>query len=266
MTTVYISDQMAYPGLWALLPVSAAVLLIVAGDVGRRRRPAPVSRFLATGPMQWLGRVSYSWYLWHWPAIVLTVAYFDDDSVSLRTAAAMATLPIAYLAYRFFETPLRFAPIFAKSRPRTYVFGALATVLVVAGSFAVPPDLSTSTLAAGADTSNLPLDVRVADVVAKYEARSDNPCTKQTNKTPEGDGYCILGDPNGKSSVLLMGDSHAGQWRAVLTSWPGPGHRSTSAPTAAPCTRSTSSTPRRASPRSTTAASPRSATHASSPR
>jgi len=215
-TTVSVSDAMAYPGFWALLPVSATVLLILAGETwGGTAAPTPVSWLLSTGPMQWLGRVSYSWYLWHWPAIVLLVIALDDDSVRVRSAAAIATLPVAYLAYRFFETPLRFAPIIARSLPRTFAFGALATVVVLAGSFAVRPDSRGGIAAAG--SPNMTLEERVADVTAKYQARSaDSPCNQQSNRTPEGDGYCQLGDPNGERSVLLMGDSHASQWRDVF--------------------------------------------------
>ena len=216
-TTVYVSDRMAYPGFWALLPVSATVLLIIAGDTwGGEVAATPIGRALSTRPMQWMGRVSYSWYLWHWPAIVLTVVALDDDSVAVRSAAAIATLPIAFVAYRYFETPLRFTPLIASSRWRTFAFGALVTILVLAGSFVVRPDIRGGAAATGEPGRELTLDERVADVVAKYEARSDNPCATQTNATPEGDGYCVLGDPDGDRSVLLMGDSHAGQWRAVL--------------------------------------------------
>jgi hypothetical protein len=161
---------------------------------------------------------------------VLVVIATGDDAVSVRTAAALASLPVAWLAYRFFETPLRFSSLLARSRPQTFVVGAVATVfvLVVAGLvYRTAPNLTT--VAAAADErsagttvpglelpSGLPLDDRVAFAVNLYRERSDTSCPKDALKTPAGDDYCVGGDLKGTRTVMLLGDSHAGQWRHVL--------------------------------------------------
>ena len=62
-----VSDATAYPGTIAMVPVAGTALVIAAG-VGRARR---VERFLGEALAQCLGRVSYAWYLWHWPMLVL---------------------------------------------------------------------------------------------------------------------------------------------------------------------------------------------------
>jgi hypothetical protein len=199
------------------------VLLIVAGETWDGTAAAnPVSRLLTLAPLQWLGRVSYSWYLWHWPAIVLVVVAVDDDAVRVKTAAALASLPVAWLAYRFFETPLRYSSLIARSHRRTYLAGALATVAVLAVAVGVwstaPPGVDpTSGLAGVSAPPGSSLEDRVAFQVALYRDRSNNTCPRVgAIETPAGDLYCVGGDPEGTRTVMLMGDSHAGQWRRVL--------------------------------------------------
>ena len=60
-----------FPGVAALVPVVGTALLVAAGAAERRSWPGPL---LASRPMQFFGRISYSLYLWHWPLIVLGAA------------------------------------------------------------------------------------------------------------------------------------------------------------------------------------------------
>ena len=216
----FTDDSTPYPGLWALLPVTGTVLLIVAGETwGGEERPTIVSRGLALGPMQWLGRVSYSWYLWHWPFIVLATVWFADGSTRLRTIAAAVSLPVAWVAYRYFETPLRFSPFLARSHARTFVVGAgiTAGVVVVAGAVWVSAPKAADLDVLAANTSSLSLDERLAASVAGYELRAETGCPKTGRvETAAGDAYCVGGDPEGERSLMLLGDSHAGQWERVL--------------------------------------------------
>jgi peptidoglycan/LPS O-acetylase OafA/YrhL len=81
--------------------------------------------------MQWTGRLSYSWYLWHWPFIVLAVLALNSDSVPIRTGAALASLGAAYLAFRFVENPIRFAKRITRSAYWTFAIGLAITVGVL---------------------------------------------------------------------------------------------------------------------------------------
>lgn len=212
-----------YPGLWALLPVTATVLLIVAGETwGGEVEATSVSRGLSLAPMQWLGRVSYSWYLWHWPAIVLLVIAVGSDRTRYKVTAALVTLPVAWVAYRWFETPLRFAKPIARSSVRTYAFGAVVTVAVVLLAVAVRPDSVTrprGEVLTAADFEAPPgssMQERVAVTVDEMHKRADSSCPKDALQTPEGDDYCVGGDLDATRTLLLIGDSHAGQWRPPL--------------------------------------------------
>jgi len=224
--TLVFDDATPYPGWRALVPVLGTVALVVAGETWAGTAEAtPVSRLLALPPAQWLGRVSYSWYLWHWPFIVLAVAWFESDRRTITIAAAATALPVAWVAYRWFETPLRFAPPIARSLPRTFAFGGAVTLIVLLGTVAARPDLpdvaaDTTGPLDPADLEAPPgssLEERVAVGVAEYESRSDRSCPlKDAIATPQGDKYCVGGDLGSDTTVMLIGDSHAGQWRRAL--------------------------------------------------
>src|SRR3954463_15550718 len=63
-----LSAASPFPGYLALLPVLGTVAVIAAGATGRRD---PLTHVIERKPIQFLGDVSYSMYLWHWPGIVI---------------------------------------------------------------------------------------------------------------------------------------------------------------------------------------------------
>lgn len=93
-----------FPVPGALAPVAATAVLIAAGPAGGAMAGLLESRALVA-----IGRWSYSWYLWHWPALVLSRSYFLGDKDLVRDAGvALATLPLAALTVRLVEDPIRF--------------------------------------------------------------------------------------------------------------------------------------------------------------
>ena len=79
---VIIDGNSAFPGYLALLPTLGAGLLILGGISDTL--PAP-NRLLSVAPMRFLGRISYSLYLWHWPLIVFAAALYPNDVAKLST-------------------------------------------------------------------------------------------------------------------------------------------------------------------------------------
>jgi len=101
---VAISADSPFPGVITLLPVAATLLLILAGSGAT---PAPiVTRLLAGSPAVYVGALSYSLYLWHWPFIVL-VGRLVPGSATARTLAAIVSVGAAYASYRWVEQPIR---------------------------------------------------------------------------------------------------------------------------------------------------------------
>ena len=83
--------------------------------------------------MRAIGRVSYSWYLWHWPVLVLAGALLGHPlGLAARLAAVLISGGLAVLTLRFIENPLRFAVLHSPvCRSRSLALGGAATAVAV---------------------------------------------------------------------------------------------------------------------------------------
>jgi peptidoglycan/LPS O-acetylase OafA/YrhL len=96
-------SQTPFPGLWALLPVAGAVLVIMFS-----RGDDPVGRILSGRVMVGVGLISYSLYLWHQPVLALyRVVAVDGTSTKGYLAALAITFVLALISWRFIERPFR---------------------------------------------------------------------------------------------------------------------------------------------------------------
>jgi peptidoglycan/LPS O-acetylase OafA/YrhL len=103
-----ISPDTAFPGAWALLPTTAAALLIIAGM--NPDANTPTGWLLSTPPMRFIGRISYSLYLWHWPIIVFAGALVSERTFggAPRTIALIAvSVLVSWASYHLIEQPFR---------------------------------------------------------------------------------------------------------------------------------------------------------------
>jgi peptidoglycan/LPS O-acetylase OafA/YrhL len=196
----WLSDADLYPGHLALIPFTGTVLIIISGTA-RRSVLAPV---LESSPAVWIGNVSYSWYLWHWPLIVFAGVVLPENWGASAAAGAVA-LGAGALSYHFVERPLRYARFVTASLFRTYALGAAATVLVIAIAGTV------------AFTGGRLL---AAEPWSTYEAAAET-LPKQGCDANQRENFgameaCVLGDPAGSRTVAVIGDSHAGHWREAM--------------------------------------------------
>ncbi len=118
-----------YPGTAALVPIGGAGGVLAAGPAARGAGPVWILRLR---PLQRIGRLSYSWYLWHWPVLVLTGIWAARPLRYVeRLGLAAASLALAALTLALVEDPVRFAPALAR-RPRRTLTGGLALTAVAA--------------------------------------------------------------------------------------------------------------------------------------
>jgi peptidoglycan/LPS O-acetylase OafA/YrhL len=100
-----------FPGPWALVPVGATMLMILAGANLRTddRLPLP-NRALASGPLVALGAIAYSLYLWHWPLLIFWLSYSGHRHAGFVDGAAvlLVSAALAYVTTRLVEDPLRY--------------------------------------------------------------------------------------------------------------------------------------------------------------
>jgi peptidoglycan/LPS O-acetylase OafA/YrhL len=130
----FYTSATAYPGWAVALPVIGAALIIGGGVA---QPPFGVERLLGLRPIQWIGLISYSWYLWHWP--VLTIATEWKGTGSLPTADALGwvflSLVLAVITYLVVENPIRRSRFLITRRWASLVLGGclIASSLTVAG-------------------------------------------------------------------------------------------------------------------------------------
>ncbi|OBK62440.1 acetyltransferase [Mycobacterium colombiense] len=99
-----------FPGPWALVPVGAAMLLILVGaNLQGGRLPLP-NRILATRPLVELGAMAYALYLWHWPLLIFWLSYSGHKHAGFVEGAVLLLVSgvLAYLTNRLVEDPLRY--------------------------------------------------------------------------------------------------------------------------------------------------------------
>jgi len=127
-----------YPGWPALVPVLGAVAVIVGGASG-----IGAGHFLAFAPVRSVGRVSYGWYLLHWPPMILAIGIIYEGHyipVSDALWISAATLAGAYLMYYVLERPVRRSSWLARRPVITLLLGAawIGVALIVASCIHVP--------------------------------------------------------------------------------------------------------------------------------
>ncbi|MCU1677491.1 MAG: acyltransferase 3 [Frankiales bacterium] len=232
IAAVMISGEDPYPGWRAVLPVAATVLLVAAGARG-----ADWPGRLVTGrQMLYVGRISYGWYLWHWPCLILgrelfgTAATADVADFAAANSDAPRVLPwwgtvlavglslaLAAGCHALFEERLRRSRWLSAVTWRSLAFGTALVAAVVVCSLAL-----TTTVPAGATVSIAAADgqtkVRLVDtpaVAAKDSPTGLGACHASIPASTVAD-KCQFGDPNGTRTVALVGDSIAQQWFPVL--------------------------------------------------
>ena len=191
-----------FPGFNALAPCIGAALFIWGG-IGVPTLPR--SRFSPLNVARFVGQISYSLYLWHWP--LFTFARFSKSSLVLdagdKVALFALTLGLSYLSWRFVEQPFRRKSL-APTRRDAFRIAAIASVLLLAGS------------AGGIVLSRTPSDAdHVALQLEAYNSYDHLPLYRNGRCfAPAGgrfDEIC-LGVAPGKTDVLLWGDSFAAHY------------------------------------------------------
>lgn len=184
------SAETAFPGLAAVPPVAAAAVLIAIGPV------APALRtLLSVRPLAWVGDLSYSWYLWHWPLIVFADLLFPETPVALVAAAVLSLGPAA-ASYRWVESryllrnpgPIRIGPTLRVAAASMATVAALTAALwvTVDQRSSAPDELAGRTWARSAGCH-----------------RSDY----QDETWPRD--RCLVDSPESDRLALLIGDSYA---------------------------------------------------------
>lgn len=222
-------ENTPYPGTAALLPVIGAVLVIAGGM--HRVKSSAETVLLGHGSLQFIGRSSYAWYLWHWPMLILLAAWQGRAlTLTERIVILIVSFWAAVLTY-FLENAAQRSPW----RPRRWLpVGLVASGLVAVMALGLAPLLHaatgdgasrTVTRLATPDIAAVQRELTKSLTISKLpknltpslgEASTDTPWEKSkdcfgdlSTTVPKG---CVFGDPKGSRTAVLVGDSHADQW------------------------------------------------------
>lgn len=249
VTCTQIGDRTPYPGTTALLPVLGTALIIGAGCATPN---LGVGRLLSKPVMRSVGRLSYSWYLWHWPMLLLAPALLGQPlNLAGRLAMVAASFGLAVLTLHLVENPLRFAPSMKASGARSLAVGGVLTALAVASCLvllsvrpvpvgqgvAAAPVASVAAGEPGRPSAQTARPTSVRDQVSAAVAKSAEPGPVPANLTPALNALakpevfvngcvlswqdvrqpeCASGDVESPTTVALVGDSHAAMWQPAL--------------------------------------------------
>lgn len=253
LACIWFSPATPFPGTAALLPTLGAALVIGAGCATPTRG---CGRLLGLPAMRAIGRISYSWYLWHWPVLVFAPLVVGHSlGLDARLGAALFSAGLAWLTLRYIENPLRFSPTIRSSPRRSLALGGAATAMAVCaglvliqvlppavgrGDPATPLTITTERVPVGASVDVY--DTAVSEAFAQVRAalavstrltavpsNLDPPLAeaKGEEKSVYLDGCmrsffetghpeCASGDVDSATTVALVGDSHAAMWNPAF--------------------------------------------------
>ncbi|RLT48066.1 MAG: acyltransferase [Candidatus Aquidulcis sp.] len=218
---VALTAEIPYPGLAALLPTAGAVALLYGGAA-----PSGPVRLLAAAPLRFLGKISYSLYLWHWPLLVLPLMFLERALTGVEVVASVAVaIGVSWLSWRFVEQPFRYGDRSRRatswSAIRVGVAGILSVALFTQGlaaalpssAVAVQPTPSPSGSPVASDGPiTLPADLTPSLASARDDEerlRGDGCLAFERVSTPPN---CVYGVKGSAITIALVGDSHASHW------------------------------------------------------
>jgi len=186
VSLVVLNDRTPFPGLWALLPClgTAAVLVAPQGDA---------NRLISVRPMVWVGDISYSLYLWHWPLLVYAHMAFGL-SVAVTAAAVVLAFILAGLSRRYVEEP------WLRPQPRPVWIPAAVATAVSIGICVFLYNMN------GLPQRFSPAERALFAAVEDHNPDRDR-CHKRSNRDMPYAGTCTYGAAAVPPSVAIWSDS-----------------------------------------------------------
>lgn len=191
------SWQTQFPGLSALLPCLGTALVVWAGSGA----PTVATRLLSNRSLVFIGLISYSLYLWHWPLLVFARHYaIRELTVGERSVVLVLATLLAAVSWRFIEQPFRGSrsmfgrrQLFAGAAAAMGLLCVIGLACVASSGWPQRFDARTLQLLAGADDRNLHPDR----------------CSSLDASDLRAGKACRLGARKGEPSIIVWGDSHA---------------------------------------------------------
>ena len=196
-----VTENLPFPGYAASLPVIGTALIILAGN---QQYIPKVNQILMYRPFVWVGLISYSLYLWHWPVTVFLNMLFDTPL--LQYAIVTLSFFFAVLSFHFIEQPIRLNKhLFPQTIVFKYSFAVTIVLLAICSAVLINDGFP----------NRLSEEVKYVTNKNNFQHK-DRHCHLKKQKELTGGNYCRLGSANAEPSFALIGDSHANAIRVGL--------------------------------------------------
>jgi peptidoglycan/LPS O-acetylase OafA/YrhL len=201
---VFVTEDVPFPGSVALVPVAGTVMVLLAGTLPGRAGPVSL---LSLAPLQWIGRISYSLYLWHWPVIVYAGILKPDLTLLDRFLCLALTIALSAFSYHFIENPMRKNPWLMAKTSRSLGFAFLLTACGATVAYG-------SATLAGYNIDPQQSLIRKSAETSSSARQFDSGCVLE--KEPVQPKPCEFGADRPTKTIVLFGDSHADHWSTPL--------------------------------------------------
>jgi peptidoglycan/LPS O-acetylase OafA/YrhL len=237
-SAVVFGASTVYPGSLVAVPVIGTGLVIAGGTASPRWA---AESLLGLRPFRWMGRLSYSLYLWHWPLLIIAAESYGKASLPFHQNLVwlVAALVAAIGTYKWVENPVRHARILRRGwAPIAFGIMLVAVSLIVAtlaldthqagesststgrtGATAIVPLSSVQLnhlLSAAASIRFLPTDLAPPLATVRYDWGGQMPPCFPAIGQSVVPPTCVAGDPHGTHTMVVYGDSHAAMWFEAL--------------------------------------------------
>jgi peptidoglycan/LPS O-acetylase OafA/YrhL len=246
--TLAFGGETVFPGTAALVPTLGAAALILAGASREAQGRWSSAALLSLPPCRYVGRISYSWYLWHWPALIFAAAIWGTLSPLAGLAVVAASWVPTALGHTLVEEPFRRSKRLVTRPVRALALGVGCTAIALGAALLLvdlQPTLKTAPASQVKGARAL-----MTEVIPQSRATAvrPNPLKAYADRGESfADGClvgiagtnsnrCLYGDRHGNRTLILFGDSHAMQYFPPLQAIARRNHLRLIALTKAECT------------------------------
>lgn len=194
------TPTMVFPGVIAIVPVLGATLIILNAE------NTITGKILSLRPFVFVGLISYSLYLWHWPLIVFSRDKYIVDLELSKEVVVSASVLMAWLSMKFIEAPFRDKKLY--NRGKVFKHTGIAYTLILLVAISILP-------LKGWSNRLSPIKASILSATQDYSPVRGR--CHFSGGVPSFEKYCILGEGSKTPGLFLWGDSHLAEISYALS-------------------------------------------------
>jgi peptidoglycan/LPS O-acetylase OafA/YrhL len=232
LSLVFINGDMSWPGVATLLPTIGVAMMIAFGG----EHLTVAEQIISMRPMVWVGGLSYSLYLWHWPVLIYASYVWPNPSWKILSLCFIVSVGFAWLSKKLVEDPVRNAS-WSRARVRNGLTMGIVLAVLSAGSagtlyvggangpLQAPADANPEgAQILGVSPSRVPISALLEQpewvIPSPTDATLDVPALYEDGCQQDEESSeiitCEYGDLSSETEIIVVGDSKANQWLPAL--------------------------------------------------